>query len=92
MSGLEKFQCVHCGAGRFQQEPEGLLRCNYCGSTYRRKTEEGPTLVVGSGAKLVIGRGGRVQVGGSVQVEEGAHLEVQGELELVARARPGSRR
>lgn len=92
MTSLEKFQCVHCGAARFQQEPEGLLRCNYCGSTYRRRHEEGPKLVIGSGAKVVIGRGGRVQVGGGIEVEDGAYLEVQGELELVSRARPGSRR
>ena len=92
MPDLEKFQCVHCGAGRFHEDAEGLLHCSYCRSTYRRKPDEGPKLIIGSGANVVIGRGGRVQVGGSVQVEEGAHLEVQGELELVARARPGFRR
>ncbi|MFT3806296.1 hypothetical protein [Arenimonas sp.] len=92
MSALDKFQCVHCGAARFQTDSDGLLRCNYCGSTYRRKAETGPKLVIGSGANVTIGRGGRVQVEGSVQVEDGAQLEVLGELELVTRASPGSRR
>lgn len=90
MASLETFQCVHCGAARFQQAGDGLLRCNYCGSTYRRLSEEGPKLVIASGANVVIGRGARVHVGGDVQVEDGAHLEVHGELELVTRARPGN--
>lgn len=92
MSGIEKFQCLHCGATRFQQEAEGLLRCSYCRSTYRRKAAAEPKLVIASGANVVIGRDARVQVGGRVLVEQGAHVEVHGELQLVSRAEPGARR
>lgn len=92
MSGIERFQCVHCGASRFKPEPDGLLRCSYCRSTYRRKAEQQATLVIAPGANVVIGRDARVQVGGRVLVEQGAHVEVHGELQLVARAEPGARR
>jgi len=92
MSAIEPFRCVHCGATRFQEDAEGLLHCSYCRSTYRRKADDAPRLVIAAGANVVIGRAARVRVDGDVRVEQGAYLEVQGELQLVSRAKPGTRR
>lgn len=82
---LEKFECTQCGSGEYEKLADNKIKCCYCGTIFRVKSErpEEPKVVIKKGANVVFGEKSNVTIKGGVSIEEGANVSFLGHLEII---------